>query len=84
VRLCYCWVCSSQANSLTNHPADIVYLFHINRLKGRMWLHIEIIKYIFACIIARMINVSCMAPTLCSTSWTNLWQNPKLVSFLGQ
>jgi len=41
-------------------------------------------KYIFACIINCVINVSCIALTLRSTSWTNLWREPKLACSSGR
>jgi hypothetical protein len=63
------------------HAADIVYLFGLNVWRGRMKIHVEMTKYISACIINRVIIVSGIALTLCSNSWTNLWRDPKLTCF---
>jgi hypothetical protein len=67
-----------------DHAADIVYLFGLNLWRGRTKIRVETTKYICAYIINRVINVSCIALTLCSTSWTKLWRDPKLACFPGR
>jgi len=84
VRLCHRWVCTSWVDPPADHAADIVYRFGLNLWRGRTEIRVETTKYICACIISRVINVSCIALRLCSTSWTNLWQDHKLACFPGR
>jgi len=84
VRLCHSSVHACGVDPSANYVTDIVYLFGLNRRQGRMKIRIETTKFVCACIINFVIVVSCIALTLCSTSWTKLWQNPKLSSFHGQ
>ena len=81
--LCHCSVRTSWVDLLANHAADIVYLLGYNLWRGRMTIHIEMMKYICACIINCVINVSCIILTLCSTSWTKLWHDPNLACCPG-
>jgi len=71
-------------DSSADHDADIVYLFGLNLWQGRMKICVQMTKYICACIINRVINVRCIALTLCSISWTKIWRDPKLAYFPGQ
>ena len=84
VRLCHRWVCTRSVDPSADHAADYVYLFGLNHWRGRTKIRVEMTKYICACIINHLINVSCIALTLCSTSWTKLWQHPKLACFPGR
>jgi hypothetical protein len=67
-----------------DHASDIFYLFGLNLWQGRTKIRVKTTKYICACIINWMINVSSIALTLCSTSWTTLWRDPKLTCFQGR
>jgi len=84
VRLCHRWVCTSWVDPSADHAADIVYLFGFNFWRGRTKIRIRMAKYICACIINRVINVSCNPHALCSTSWTKLWRDPKHACFPGR
>jgi len=84
VRLCHHWVRTRSVDPSANHAADIVYLFGLNLWWGRMKIPIETTKYLCACMINWVINVSCITLTLCSTSWTKLCRNPKLASLPGR
>jgi len=84
VRLCHRWVHTSWVDPLANLAGDIVYLCGLNHWGGRIKIRIATTKYICACIINRMLHVSCITLTLCSSSWTKLWQNSNLASLPGQ
>jgi len=83
VRLCHRWVRTSWADPSADHAVDSVYLFGLNLWRGRTKICVEPTKYIYAWIITTVINVSCIALRLCSTSWTKLWRDPILACFLG-
>jgi len=83
VRLCHRWVSNSWVNPLADHAANFVYLFGLNLWQERTTIHVQATKYISACIIFTVINVSCIALTLCSTSWTKLWWDPKVACSPG-
>jgi len=83
VRLCHHWVRTSWVDPVASHATDIIYLFGLNLWWGIMKICFEMTKYICGCIIDPVINVSCIALTLCSTSWTKLWSNPKLTCCQG-
>jgi len=84
VRLCHRWVHTSWVDRSADHAADIVYLVGSNLWRGRTQICIEMTKYMCACIIDHVINVSCIALTLCSTSQTELWRDPNLACFAGR
>ena len=58
--------------------------FRIEPLVRKNEIRVERTKSICACIINRVINVSCIALTLCSTTWTKIWQDPKVACLPGQ
>jgi hypothetical protein len=67
-------------------PASVAATMLLGRLKelsGCSLSSSETMKYICECIINRVINVSCIALTLCSTSWAKLWRDPKLACCPG-
>ena len=78
VQLCRCWVRTSWVDPSAHHAADIVFLLGLNSWRGRMKIRVEMTKYIPTCTIHRMINVPCIALTLCSTSCTSLWRDTQL------
>jgi len=84
VKLCHRWVCTSWVHPSADHAADIVYLFRLNLWRRRRKIRFETMKYICACIINHVINVSWIALMFCSTSWTKLWQDPILACFPGR
>jgi len=47
-------------------------------------VQVEMTKFICVRNDNRVINVSCIALMLCSTSWTKYWWDPKLAYFPGQ
>jgi hypothetical protein len=55
-----------------DHAADNVYLLGFKLWQGRTKFRVEMKKYICACIITFVINVSCIALTLYSTSAKNI------------
>jgi len=70
-------------NPSANHTADNVCPIGFYRWWGRMKIHIETMEYICARIMHQVINVSCIALTLCSTTWTKLWWDPQDAGFPG-
>ena len=84
VWLCHHWVRTSGVDPSANHAANIYYLFSFNLWRGRTKIRIEMTKYICACSFICAINVSCIALTLYSTSWTKLRWDPKLTCFPGR
>jgi len=81
MRLCNCGVCRNWVDTSVNHPANIVCFFGLNVWRERTKIRAKTTKWISANIINPFFNVSCIALTLCSTSWTNLWQDPKCTWF---
>ena len=77
VRLCHCWVLTSQVAPSANFAADSFYLFGFNIWQGRMKIHIEMMRYICVYIINHLINDSCIVLIMCCTSCTNLWRDTK-------
>jgi len=65
------------------HAVDSVYLFASNLWQGRTKIRVDKTKYICACIHKCVINISYIALTLCSTSWTKLRRNMKPASSAG-
>jgi len=84
VRLCHRWVHTIGVDLLANHPAVTVKHFGLNLWRKRTIIHVETTNYICACIINCIIDVSCIAPTLWSTSWTKPRLHPKCACFPGR
>jgi len=84
VGLHHFWFSSRWVDHMVNNAADIVYCFGLKIWWGRTKIHPETTKYIVACNINDVINVSCITCEFCSTYWTNLLQDPMLTSFPGQ
>jgi len=84
VRLCHCRVRTSWVDPSANYAEDIVYLPGLNLWRGWMEIPNKTAKYICANIINCMINVTCIALALCSTSWTKLLWDPQLTSVPGR
>jgi len=84
VRLCHHWVRTSWVDSSANYASNIVYHFALNLWQGKTEIRIGMTKDICACIIDHVIDDSCIALTLGTTSWTKLWQDPKLACFPGR
>jgi len=84
VKLCHRWARTSWVDPLQNHAADIVYLFRLNLWQGSTTISVETTKYISACIINPVINVSCIAHMMCSAFWRKIWRDYKLASFPGR
>jgi len=84
VRWCHCSVCTGGVDPSANHAVDIAYGFVINHLDGRIKMRVQMTKYICAFIMPCVIIVSCIALTLCCTSLTKLWRDPKLTCFPGR
>jgi len=76
--LCHGWVRTSWVNISANHAADIAYCFGLNLCWGRTNNYVETTTCISGYIIDCVIDVSSIALTLYSTSWTKLWQHPRL------
>jgi len=83
-RLCQCWVHTSWGDSLGNHAMDPVNHSGLNIMRGITKICVATMQSICACIIHCVINVSCMALTLSSTPWSNLWWDPKVACFPGR
>jgi len=83
-RLCHYWECNRWVDPLLNDVADTIYLSGMNIWWGWWKIRIEMTKYPYQRIINLVIDVFRIALTLCSASWTKLWQDPKLASFQGQ
>jgi len=81
VRLCHGWVRTSWVDPSANHAVDIVDPSGLNFWWGRMKIRIRMTKFLSAGAIKRMIDVSCIARKFCSTSQTQLRQDPKLTCF---
>jgi len=72
LRLCHHWVRTRWEDPSANYAADIIYLFGLNLCQGRMKIRVQTTEYISAWIINHLLNVTGIALTLCSTSWSKL------------
>jgi len=84
VRLCHRCVRTSRVDPWDNHAMDNVYRSGLNPWWRRFKIRVKMTRYIFAYMTNRVINVSCITLTLCSTSWTKLWRDSKLTCFPGR
>jgi len=80
-RLCHCSVRTSWVDPSADHVVENVYLSGFNVWRGGTKIRVETTQYICACIIARVINVSFIVLTLCSTCLTKMWWDRKLGCF---
>jgi len=78
VRSRYGWVRSKWVDPWAYHAGNIIYHFGFTLWQGRMKIRVGTRKYIYACTLNCMINLSWIPLTLCSTSWTTLWWDPTL------
>jgi len=83
VKLWHGWVRTRPVNCFDNHAAPMVQFFGLNLSRGRRKTDVETTKYICACTIKQVIDVSCIALMLCFTSSTTLWWDSKLGCFPG-